>query len=166
MLQKVLSKMSSNKLVKDFIRKRVLLMWQETPIPLVYLSMRALGEEITVIVDDQGKHVGVLSLSDFLALADMSLRESKSSLKVGSEGQEWDWDSSTIVYITKGELSLPKRPVREVMSKPPITIAEYESVISCAKKMVKHDVDQLIVVTAKGDVIGVIRDIDLLKLLT
>ncbi|RLE52713.1 MAG: hypothetical protein DRJ33_02970, partial [Candidatus Methanomethylicota archaeon] len=32
-LQKVLSKMSSGKLVKDFMRKRVLLTWQETPIP-------------------------------------------------------------------------------------------------------------------------------------
>lgn len=164
-VRKVISKMTSNKLVKDFTQRKVLLTWQETPLPLVYLSMKALGEELAVIVDNHGKPVGVLSLSDFINLADLSLRESKSSLKAGSEGQDWDWDSSTIVYITKGEVSIPSRPCREVMSKPPVTITEFEGVASCAKKMAKHDVDQLVVLSAKNDIVGVIRDIDLLKVL-
>jgi len=46
-----------------------------------------------------------------------------------------------------------------------IKVAEQISVSECAKIMRKYDIDQFPVVNAKGDLVGMITDVNLLKAL-
>ncbi|RLI68845.1 MAG: CBS domain-containing protein, partial [Candidatus Gerdarchaeota archaeon] len=78
-------------------------------------------------------------------------------------GKEGSWDSvSTIIVHTK-DLTLPNIPVKEIMTKDVITTFSKATISEVAKKMSRMELYQIPVVNAKGDVVGIIRDFDLLK---
>ena len=75
----------------------------------------------------------------------MKLEERKSVLKSGSESQEWDWEPSSVLFITQ-KISLPKIAINKVMSSPCITISESASIAACAQQMLQQNIDQIVVV--------------------
>jgi predicted transcriptional regulator len=101
--------------------------------------------------------------TDLLRITEVKIEETKSVLKSGSESQEWDWETSSVLYITKGKIALPNIPLHKIMISPPITISETASIAECAEKMKKHDIDQMPVSNVKDEIVGMIFDIDLLK---
>ncbi|MCD6408752.1 MAG: CBS domain-containing protein [Candidatus Verstraetearchaeota archaeon] len=149
--------------IDDIPLAKPYLVWESTPLTVLSYIMKVSKAEVSAVLNSDFSFVGVLSLSDIVFLSELEQEETQSSLSAGSEGQEWDWDSSTVIYITKRVLTLPSKPVHEVMSKPPVTIAEHAGVAECVRKMKRFDVDQIFVVSASGEIIGVLRDIDLVR---
>jgi CBS domain-containing protein len=79
------------------------------------------------------------------------------------EGKEGSWDAvSTIIVHTK-DLTLPNVPVKEIMTKEVVTTFSKATLSDVAKKMTRMELYQIPVVDAKGNVVGIIRDFDLLK---
>lgn len=162
-VHKVLIKSPSNIKVKDIMNPRVVACWHNTPLNIVGRIMMFTKSNVVMALNDDEQIVGVFSLTDLIKYVETKIEEKKTILKAGSEGQEWDWDTTSILYITKDKITLPKIPLHQVMVAPCITIRETASISECAIKMKKHDVDQLIVVNAKNEVQGVVFDMDLLK---
>jgi len=98
-----------------------------------------------------------------MKLSEVVFKERVSSSGIVSEGQEWDWDVSTMIYISRGELSLPDKPVSEVMTRRLITALEFTPLNECAKRMKRHDIDQMPVVDSDGRLVGMVYDHALLK---
>lgn len=162
-VHKVLIKSSSNIKVKDLMTPRLITCWHNTPLNIVGRMMMFTKTNVVIALNDDEQIVGIFSLTDLIKYVETKIEEKKAILKAGSEGQEWDWDTTSILYITKDKIVLPRIPLHQVMVAPCITIRDAASISECAIKMKKHDVDQLIVVNAKNEVQGIIFDMDLLK---
>lgn len=75
------------------------------------------------------------------------------------------WETKSTLYIGTERLKLPDKAVKEVMTPEVITITSGTTVTDCARKMKKHNIEQLPVIDAQGSLIGIVRDYDLLKVL-
>lgn len=162
-IQKVLSKSESPLKVKDLMKTNILSCWGNTPVYIASAIMQLAKEVVTLVIDNEEKLVGIISNTDLMNLSEVKIEETKSVLKSGSESQEWDWETSSVLYITKGKIALPNVPLHKVMVTPCITINESESIMDCAGKMQKFNIDQLPVTDAKDGIIGMIYDLDLLR---
>ena len=159
----VIAKSESKLKVKDFMRTSIFGIWGNTPVYIASRVMRLSNENVALVIDNEEQIAGIVSNADLMDLGEVRIEETKSVLKSGSESQEWDWETSSVLYITKGKIALPKIPLHEVMVTPCITITENESIKDCASKMRQHNVDQLPVVGTRNEILGIIFDLDLLK---
>jgi CBS domain-containing protein len=162
-VHKVIAKLDSSARVKDFMKRAVFSCWGNTPVYITSKIMRMANEYVTLVLDNEENIAGIVSNTDLIRLVEINIEERKSVLKSGAESQEWDWETSSILYITKGKIALPNIPLNKVMSSPCVTISETASIVECANKMQKFDIDQLPVINSKDEIIGMIYDIDLIR---
>jgi len=100
-IHKVLSESSAASAVKDYMRRKVFSVWGRTPVFIASRLMHLANEYAALIVDDLENIVGIVSNTDLINLGEMKLEERKSVLKSGSESQEWDWEPSSVLFITQ-----------------------------------------------------------------
>jgi CBS domain-containing protein len=154
---KAISRMNIKKPIKDLVNTKIHVIWDGVPLSAVPAIM-ALGKTRTLpCIDDNGELSGILSDLDFIKESKIVSEEKASSISSSSD-KEWSWETSDMLLITKKKLKLPNKPVREVMTKKVITINEFTSISECASRMVKHKIDQIPVLDAKGELIGMIED--------
>lgn len=151
--------------VKEYMDKRIPAVWEKTPLPVAYSVMALADTQVLLVLDNNSKMVGIATEYDFLNLGEVVYKQRVSSSAASSSEEEWDWSVSTIIYIGKGQLSLPFKPVSEIMTKQLITVPDFLPLNECAKKMQRYDVNQAPVVNAKGDLVGIIYDHQMVKAL-
>lgn len=149
--------------IKDYVRKKLVTVWEGTPVPVAFKIMKLARVSVLPVLDDNANLSGIIDDSDFLRLSEVVSEEKVSSISATSEGTDWSWDSGDIFHITTKILRLPNKPVREVMTKNVQTVTELTSFDDCAKKMRKFDLNQLPVTDAKGSLSGIISDVDLIR---
>ncbi|MEM4699382.1 MAG: CBS domain-containing protein [Candidatus Nezhaarchaeales archaeon] len=150
----------------NYMDRQVLAVWEGTPLPVVLSIMRLAGVRALLVLDSSSNLSGIVTDTDLMKISEITFRERVSSSKPASEGQEWDWDVSTMIYIGRRELSLPNRPVSEVMTKKVVTALEFMPINECARRMREHDIDQLPVLDPEGKLVGIVYDHALLRSLT
>lgn len=161
-ISKVIAIASSEKTIEDYMSNNVLSIWQETPLPICQKIMDFAGAEAAIIFDDTPQMVGIVTMVDFVKFFESINSEKRTDMTAG-EGKEGSWDAvSTIIVHTK-DLVLPNVPVKEIMTKEVITTFSKATLSDVAKKMTRMALYQIPVVDAKGNVVGIIRDFDLLK---
>ena len=160
---KALAESSLEDPVSEYMERRVLAVWEGTPLPVALNIMRLAGVQALVVLDSSSNLSGIITDADLMKLSEVVFKERVSSSGIVSEGQEWDWDVSTMIYISRGELSLPDKPVSEVMTRRLITALEFTPLNECAKRMKRHDIDQMPVVDSDGRLVGMVYDHALLK---
>ncbi len=149
--------------IKDYVKKELVTVWEGTPVPIAFKIMSLSRVSLLPALDDNSNLSGIIDYSDFLHLSEVVSEEKVSSISASSEGTDWSWDSGDVFHITTKILRLPDKLVKEVMTKSVETVTELTSFDDCAKKMRKFDLSQLPVTDAKGNLSGLIRDIDLIK---
>lgn len=162
-VHKIVTKSEGDGKVKDYMRRNVFSSWGNTPVRIASTIMHMANEYATLVLDNQEKIVGIVTNTDLIRLTEVKIEETKSVLKSGSESQEWDWETSSVLYITKGKIALPGMPLHKIMVSPPISISESASISECATLMMKNDIDQMPVMNVKDETVGMIFDIDLLR---
>ncbi len=162
---KGISRMQIKEKCENYMKTRILAVWQETPIPLVAQIMKYSKALAAVILNDQGGVIGIVDTADFVKGSEIINVLQKTDIQQESEGEEWVWETKSTLYIGTERLKLPEKPVKEVMTSEVITITCGTTVTECARKMKKHNIEQLPVIDAQGHLIGVVRDYDLLKVL-
>jgi len=152
--------------ISEYMERKMLAVWEGTPLPVVLSIMKMAKAQAVLVLDNKSELCGIITDADLVKLSEVVLKEKVSSSGIVSEGQEWDWDVSTMIYISKGELSLPDKPVSEVMTRRLITALEFTPINECAKRMRRYDIDQLPVVNSDGKVVGMVYDYALLRRLS
>lgn len=161
-ISKVIAVTTSEKTISEYLSSNVLGVWQETPLSVCQKIMEFAGAEAALVFDDQTKMVGIITMVDFVKFYESISSEKRSDMTTG-EGKEGSWDAvSTIIVHTKN-LTLPNVPAKEIMTKDVITTFSKATLSDVAKKMHRMELYQMPVVNAKGEVVGMIRDFDLLK---
>ena len=161
-IAKVIAITSSEKTIEEYMSNTALGIWQETPLPVAQKIMEYADAESALVFDDNAKMEGIITMVDFVKFFDAISSEKRSDNTAG-EGKEGSWDAvSTIIVHTK-DLTLPNVPVKDIMTKEVVTTFSKATLKDVAKKMRRMSLYQMPVVNSKGDIIGMIRDFDLLK---
>lgn len=160
-----ISRMQIKEKCEQYMKSRILAVWQETPIPLVALIMRYSKALAAVILNDEGEVVGIVDTADFVKSSEIINVVQKTDMQQESEGEEWVWETKSTLYIGTERLKLPDIAVKELMTSEVVTITGTTTITQCARLMKKHDIEQLPVIDAQGNLIGIVRDCDLLRAL-
>ena len=164
-IRKVISVNFSNELITPFVDREFPAVWEETPVKAAYTIMRLASTDVLPVITLDGNLAGIISVSDIMNLSEIVRERRSTSTSAASEGTDWSWDATTVLYISTNELQLPDKPVSEVMVGGIITTYEQATIGEVTKTMRRHDIDQLPVTNAKGELVGIIRDKDLMKIL-
>ncbi|MBU7013581.1 MAG: CBS domain-containing protein [Theionarchaea archaeon] len=165
MVTKGISRMQIDEKCEKYMKPRILAVWQETPIPLAAQIMRYAQALAAVILNDGGEVAGIVDNVDFVKASEIVNVLQKTDIQQESEGEEWVWETKSTLYVGTERLKLPDKPVKELMTQEVIAIGQGTTVTSCARKMKKYDIEQLPVIDAQGNLIGILRDYDLLRVL-
>lgn len=164
-VHKIIADLEETPTIGSLMKRYMTTVWSKTPLNVAFSILKYSGMHALPVLDDRSKLCGIISLADFLRISEEVFKEKTASLTVGSEGEEWSWDTRDVVYVGKMELVLPDKLVEDVMIRDVITAFEETEASACAKKMRDNDIDQLPVVDAEGNLIGIISDVDLLQII-
>ncbi|MFW9830289.1 MAG: CBS domain-containing protein [Candidatus Thorarchaeota archaeon] len=164
-IRKVVAVRYGEELITPYIERKITAVWEDTPIKAAYTIMRLAGTDVLPVISEKGDLVGIISVSDIMNLSEVVRERRSTSVSAASEGTDWSWDATTVLYITTNELQLPDKPVSEVMVSGIVTTYEQETISETTKTMRRHDIDQLPITNTAGELGGIIRDKDLLRIL-
>jgi CBS domain-containing protein len=151
--------------VEKYMRPHILAMWEGTPLKAAVEILDLAGFRGLPVINEKGDLVGIIDDSDIAKISEVEVDSKMSQMTGRSEGDSWTWDSEARIYITKKKLKVPDKTVKDVMTKDLITVTRKTCVSKVAQLMKQHRVEQAPVITADGQLAGLVRDIDLLRAL-
>ncbi|MFW9985450.1 MAG: CBS domain-containing protein, partial [Candidatus Odinarchaeota archaeon] len=104
-IRKIISLQYADELITPFVERQVTAVWENTPLKAAYTIMRLAATDVLPVISDKGDLVGIISVSDIINLSEI-VRESRSTSSAASEGTDWSWDATTVLYISTNELQL------------------------------------------------------------
>jgi len=137
---------------KEIMTTRVLTVLPGTPLAEVASLMAAEKISGLPVVDENSHPVGMISESDFLT-------------RMASESHAGFMGVIALCLAGKQCLATPVRgqTAADIMSTPPLTVREELTVAEVAELIEKAEVDRLSVVSAEGNLVGIISRTDLVR---
>ena len=164
-IYRALAEMNVERPASDFMRPHVIAIWDGIPLKAAVEIMDLSGFRALPTIDENGNLVGIIDDSDILKVSEVETESRMSQMAGRSEGDSWTWDSENRIYITKQELKVPDKLVRDVMTKELVTITRKTPVSRTAQLMKQHRIEQTPVLSAEGKFVGIVQDVDLLQAL-
>ncbi|HII60744.1 CBS domain-containing protein [Pyrococcus horikoshii] len=150
--------------IEPYYQRYVSIVWEGTPLKAALKALLLSNSMALPVVDSEGNLVGIVDETDLLRDSEI-VRIMKSTELAASSEEEWILESHPTLLFEKFELQLPNKPVAEIMTRDVIVATPHMTVHEVALKMAKYSIEQLPVIRGEGDLIGLIRDFDLLKVL-
>ena len=151
--------------VDHYAGPRVVPIHQDTPLPVVWQTMRLTGQEALPVMDDAARLVGIVADSDLFKLS--GVEESIGRHEIGLDAED-EVEAHSIrdiapLYYAKSVLDLPRRPVRDIMERKVLTVFHRSGAEEAALKMAKARVNQLPVIDSEDRLVGLLTDLDLMR---
>ena len=151
--------------VEDYMITTVPTTWTGTPLNVAFETMNQFGLKSVLALNNQAKLAGILTETDFIAESEIKSHRSEHSSTVGTEGDKWSWDSTSVLYIEKNLLTFADKLVKDVAVDKVETANTKTKVTDCAKKMKSLHIEQIPVTGVDGELVGLVRASDLIKAL-
>lgn len=151
--------------VEEYMITTVPTTWTGTPLNVAFETMNQFGLKSVLALNDQAKLAGILTETDFIAESEIKSHRSEHSSTVGTEGDKWSWDSTSVLYIEKNLLTFTDKLVKDVAVDKVETANTKTKVTDCAKKMKSLHIEQIPVTGVDGELVGLVRASDLIKAL-
>ncbi|WP_048160435.1 CBS domain-containing protein [Thermococcus sibiricus] len=148
--------------IKPYYQKHVSVVWKGTPLKAALKALLLSNAMVLPVIDDDGSLIGIIDETDLLKDSEIVRVMKSSELAVSSE-EEWILESHPVLLFEKSELQIPKKPVQELMTTELKLATPHMSVYEVANIMTQEHIEQLPVIKGEGEIIGLIRDIDLVK---
>lgn len=129
--------------VQRFVTQHVVPVHEGTPLAVVWATMRLTGHNALPVVDDDARLAGIIADSDLFRLAGV--------------------EESIAFYDQRSADGLPRRAARDAMVRDVLTVTASASAQEAAQKMAKARVNQLPVLDARGALVGIVTDLDLMR---
>lgn len=165
LVSKALADMDIKSPVGDYMITNIATTWLQTPLNVAFESMKLFGLKSILVLNNNAKLVGILTETDFIAESEIISERSEHSSTVGTEGDKWSWDSTSVLYIEKNRLRFSDKTVEDVIGENIEIANEKTKVSDCAKKMKQLNIEQIPITNIDGDLIGLVRASDLIKAL-
>ncbi|RLF79861.1 CBS domain-containing protein [Thermococci archaeon] len=163
-IRRYLSKSEKMKFIEiePYYQRYVSVVWKGTPLKAALKALLLSNAMALPVIDDDGSLIGIIDETDLLKDSEIVRVMKSSELAVSSE-EEWILESHPVLLFEKSELQLPKKPVQELMTTELKLATPHMSVYEVANIMTQEHIEQLPVIKGEGEIIGLIRDIDLVK---
>ncbi|MDP2841229.1 MAG: CBS domain-containing protein [Candidatus Methanoperedens sp.] len=163
-----MAKMNITTPISDYLVNHVVSVWSETPISVVGAIMELADVKAVPILDSNLALVGVASDKDLIGASIIEDRTEVSNMSSGSDDDAWTWESlrdTMSLYYSVSKIKLPSYPVKDIIKfkGEPETVVSSSQVSESAKKMRRKRLDQIPVITSSRNLLGLLRDKDLLK---
>jgi CBS domain-containing protein len=155
--------------ITGLIREKTFVLWDEMPLNVAGRIMELAKVKAMPVLNSELDIVGLITDQDLISAAMIEDRVDRSDLSLGSDESEWSLDGmrdTMTLYYSVSRIRLPKKLVKEVMVRDVVTATRNYGVSACAKKMTEGRFDQLPVISARGKLIGMLIDRDLLRILS
>ncbi|MFX1512305.1 MAG: CBS domain-containing protein [Promethearchaeota archaeon] len=150
--------------IESYFSRDFTCIWEGTRCDIAGIILLNSGQNAIPILSDGAKITGIFGWHDLLQFAEERSTEHISSTTSSAEYKPGSWDSETVLVIGSKLLELPSLPLLSILSpKKLITAYESASIIDCAKKMKKHQISQIPVISADGTLKGLLTGNDLLQ---
>ena len=165
LVSKALTKIEVHDAVENYMITTVPTTWEKAPLNVAFETMNQFGLKSILALDDDAKLSGILTETDFISEIEIISERSEHSSTVGTEGDKWSWDSTSVLYIEKNSLKFADKTVADVAVSN-VEVANSKTKVSdCAKKMKSLNIEQIPVIGVEGDLVGLVRASDLIKAL-
>ena len=165
LVSQALTKIEVNDPVEEYMITTVPTTWDKSPLNVAFESMKQFGLKSILAIDDNAQLNGILTETDFIAESEIISERSEHSSTVGTEGDKWSWDSTSVLYIEKNHLKFTDKVVGDV-AVGNVEVANSKTKVSdCAKKMKTLHIEQIPVIGIEGDLVGLVRASDLIRAL-
>lgn len=149
--------------VENYFSPNVTAIWGGTPLPAAALILR-LSHQKGIPVISETKIVGLITQHDFLKVMEIFDSQSKSRTGHGAENDSSSWDSESVLIIGSKTLTLPSNmTVTEIMERNVEVCYKGSTISDVARKMSSKQFDQLPVVSADGNLLGIINQKDVIR---
>ncbi|MEM2991344.1 MAG: CBS domain-containing protein [Halobacteria archaeon] len=160
--------MNITRTIEKYIENSVVVAWEGTPLPVVAEIMRLAKVDALPVINTASELVGIISDTDLIKVSKIEDSVEKSDMSAGSDEDAWTWESlrdTMSLYYSVSKIKFPEVPVKEIMVKKVITAGINSEVSDCAKKMKRHKIEQLPVITAHQKITGILRESELIRAL-
>ena len=141
LVSKALTKLTIDDAVENYMITTVPTTWEKAPLNVAFESMNQFGLKSILALDDNAKLSGILTETDFISEIEIISERSEHSSTVGTEGDKWSWDSTSVLYIEKNHLKFTDKVVSDV-AVGNVEVANSKTKVSdCAKKMKSFNTD-------------------------
>ena len=164
-VSQALTKLEVEDAVEKYMITTVPTTWEKTPLNVAFESMKQFGLKSILALDDNAQLSGILTETDFISEIEIISERSEHSSTVGTEGDKWSWDSTSVLYIEKNHLKFTDKVVADVAVSNVEVANSKTKVTDCAKKMKSLNIEQIPVIGVEGDLVGLVRASDLIKAL-
>ena len=128
--------------VEDYMITTIPATWDETPLNVAFEVMKFFGLKSVIGLNSNNRMTGILTETDFIAESEIISERTEHSSSVGTEGDKWSWDSTSVLYIEKNHLKFTDKVFKDVAIKDVVTANTKTKVSVCAEKMRSLDVEQ------------------------
>ncbi|MHA2053611.1 MAG: CBS domain-containing protein [Candidatus Hodarchaeales archaeon] len=162
-VRKVVSPANIKSDINEYFNPNVTMMWDETPLNIAAVILRVSHQKGIPIINSSGM-VGFITQNDFLKVAEILDSQSTSRTGHGAENDSSSWDSESVLIIGSKTLTLPQNmKISDIMERK-VEVAYTGSTISeVTKKMIQKKIDQMPVVNVSGEILGIIKQRDIIK---
>lgn len=167
-LMDAIANMNLTEPIEDYAQRDLLAIWDEAPLPVALEILRLGNVDAASVLDAKRDLVGIISHTNLIAISEIEDSVEMSDMSAGSDDNAWTWEGirdTMSLYYGVSHIKVPEVPVNRVMTKDVITAFHHSEISDCARKMYRARIEQMPVITADNKLIGLLRDMDLLRLL-
>ncbi|ASJ03982.1 MULTISPECIES: CBS domain-containing protein [Thermococcus] len=150
--------------IERYYQKNVGVVWHGTPLKAALKALLLCNAMAIPVIDDEGNLVGMVDETDLLKDSEV-VRVMKQTALAASSEEDWILESNPTLLFEKAELQLPKRPVSDIMNRELVVATPHMSIYDVAQKMVQYHIEQLPVIKGEGELVGIVRDMDIIKVI-
>ncbi|SEW16909.1 CBS domain-containing protein [Halobacterium jilantaiense] len=154
--------------VGGLARRDVNTTYEGTPLPVAEREISYAQVPYSVVLGDEGDMAGVLTEVDILEVARVVEGEDKTGDSMAADDDDWKWESIKAVgsrYLPTRNVQIPAEPVRGFMTEDVVTVTGKRKAREAAQTMLSKDIEQIPLVSG-DELVGIVRDVDLLTALT
>ncbi len=150
--------------IEPYYQRNVSVVWHGTPLKAALKALLLCNAMAIPVIDDDGNLIGMVDETDLLKDGEVVRVIKQTSLSASSE-EDWILEANPTLIFEKAELQLPKKPVGEIMNPNVVVATPHMSVYDVAQKMVRYEIEQLPVIRGEGELVGIVRDMDIIKVI-
>ncbi len=163
LINKALWKMDIQDPAENYMIQKIPTSWEGTPLNVAFEIMRYYKLKVLLGLNNDGKISGILTETDFIEESEVVSERTVHNTSVGTEGDKWSWDSKSVLYVIKNHLKFSDKTIKDVANIDLVIVTTKTSVQQCANKMRQRNIEQIPVIDVEGDLVGLVRAIDLIK---
>jgi CBS domain-containing protein len=164
-LLKIILQKNPERQVDAYLRGDCVPIYDGTPLPVAMEILSFTESYALPVLDDGVSLVGIVTDADLFKLSQTGETLDRSTLGLGDDENVWTWDGIRNVmrfYYMTSKIGLPKEPVKKIMTTDLVTVTKHTRITEATKRMLSHDVGQLLIVDADGRLVSMLYDLDLM----